>query len=153
MLPKITFSFSYLPNNCLDGKVKGKHFTNKVSKKEKDRFFAQVFASLKGYSNYTLVELGQQQKCYSVKEEKSLGRLSEVLQALNHSEEWVTKTFHNYPIYKFKVVSGNIRMFGYYNSHVFYILLFDPYHLIEPDDKFGAPDSLVCTWCLKNCDE
>jgi hypothetical protein len=87
MLPKITFSFSYLPNNCLDGKVKGKHFTNKVSKKEKDRFFAQVFASLKGYSNYTLVELGQQQKCYSVKEEKSLGRLSEVLQALNHSEE------------------------------------------------------------------
>jgi len=150
MLLKISFSFAYLSNKCLSEKVKGKFFTNKVSQKEKNQFFARIFTALKAYSNYTLAELGQQKICYSVKE---LRRLAEILQAFGHSEEWITKTFHNNPVFKFKIVASNIRMFGYYRPNVLQVLLLDPHHLIEPDDKFGVPDNLVCTWCLKKCDE
>jgi len=154
MLPKkLVFSFKYLVNRCLDDKIKGKYFTNKISKKEKISFFARVFSTLKIYSDYNLIELGQQKICYQIKEEKILWRLSEILQAFGHNEEWITKIFYNYPIYKFKITSGNLRMFGYYSENVFYVLFFDTQHLVEPDDKFGIADNLTCAWCIKNCDE
>ncbi|CAI2162283.1 13553_t:CDS:2 [Funneliformis geosporum] len=73
---------------CLDKKIKGEYFTNKVSKKEKNCFFARVFSVLKGYSNYTLIELQQKGLCFGIKaEDKSLKRLVEVLQEFGYKEE------------------------------------------------------------------
>ena len=156
MLPKLSFSFQYLPDKCLDDKIKSKYFTNKIDAKEKPQFFARIFSILKVYSGFTLKELENQGICYVLKEkkhEKILGRLAEILSSLGYKDEWINKNFHAYLVYKFKLVSSNIRMFGYYSLGIVYVLLFDPNHLIEPDDKFGVPGNLVCTWCIKSCDK
>jgi hypothetical protein len=87
MLPKITFSFAYFLNKCIDEKIKGEYFTNKISKKAKSEFFARIFLVLKSYSNSTLKELEHQRICYIIKDEKNLGRIVEVLQTGGYGEE------------------------------------------------------------------
>ena len=147
MLPKITLSFVYFLNKCIDGKVKGEYFTNKVSEKTKSEFFARIFSVFKSYSNSTLKELEHQGNCYIVKDEKVSGRVAEILQAGGWGEELIRMRLHVNHIYKFKITAGDIRMFGIYRENTLYPLFFDPNHLIHKSTKknFSLPSDLTCS--------
>lgn len=155
MLPKITFSFAYFLNKCIDEKIKGEYFTNKVSEKNKSEFFARIFSVLKSYSDSTLKELEHQKVCHIVKEEKISGRIVEVLQAGGYGEEWIKRKFFANHVYKFKIIVSDIRMFGIYQQNTLYVLFFDPNHLINKSTKknFSLPSDLTCSWCVKSCNK
>ena len=150
MPQKILFSFEYCLLKCLDKKIQGERFTNQVEKSKSKEWFARLLDTLKVYSQFTLPELEKQQVCYKVKDQKVFNRILAILKTAGYKEVWVTKTLYETHLYKFKPTK-KIRLFGFYTGNVLSLLLCDPNHLVEPDDRFGTPKILECTWCLKDC--
>lgn len=153
----VCFSFARSLPQCGEFKSKNFFFSNRVPVKEARKYRATIDNAFRNWSTKTIQELKSGNDCCMVKKEKiseTRNNIAKVFQAAEYSAEWIEQTIKDADIYKLKI-GKQIRIFGIVERHVFYILLYDIWHLINKVKwkNFSIPDNRACTWCLKSCEE
>jgi len=152
----ICFSFANILNKCVTINHQDYFsFTNRVPVKEIRKYRTIIEHTLRGWSQKTITQLGQDQECFPVKKDvinQTRNNIARVFRKASYNSGWIEQNIQDSDLYKFKI-DQQIRMFGIVERNVIYILLYDLWHQINKDKRFKVPTELVCTWCLKSCDK
>jgi len=142
----ICFSFSHSLDRCVEIKNKNFFFTNRVPLKQIREYRAIIDKTFHDWSTKTIEQLGQGEVCYPVKINEVRNGIVKVFRFVGYKDEWTKQNIQDLDIYKFKITK-QIRMFGVVKRNVVHVLLYDIWHLIDPDKDKNFPilDNRACT--------
>lgn len=136
---KVVFSFEQF--RCKS--IKCKEFNNNFNNLwEYGKWSLLLLDRLSNYSTMDISELknaGTGTRCHVV-EGKALERLKNVLFYLGIV---VDDQLNEDGLWELSLGTANGRVFGYFIDNIFYALLFDPHHLIYPNNKLEAQQDLL----------
>lgn len=136
---KVIFSFERF--KCIS--IKNKQFNNCfASINAYVKWSTLLFQRLQKFSENTVPELkkaGTSTRCHSVTG-NTLIKLKDILKESGLDID-INEQLEEY--WELSLGTSSGRIFGYFISNVYYIILFDPHHLIYPKLEYGAQHDLL----------
>ncbi|SKB01461.1 hypothetical protein SAMN05443428_1621 [Caloramator quimbayensis] len=137
----VAFSFKDFKCKC----IKTKDFNNCFSNMwEYAEWSLIVIKRISSYSTMTVQELkegGRSTRCHPVLG-KDLEKLKNILSLIDYKPEFLTQLEED-GFWELTIERALGRMYGYFVDNIYYVLLFDPHHLIYPDLKMGCQYDLL----------
>lgn len=138
----IIFSYKYF--NCQS--LKNDIFNNCFfSMGEYAKWITTFFKKISNYSSMQIGELmsaGKSTRFHPVKNSELI-KLKEILKSINVDCDKIFSQEEGNQFYELSVEKGQGRLFGYLIENIYYILLFDPNHLIYINTSKGGKHDLL----------
>lgn len=133
--------FSFEKFKCIS--IKNKEFNNCFKNMwEYGEWSLKLIERLSKFSTMKALELkssGKSTRCHSVKG-RSLIKLKSVLEATGLE---LNEQLEDYDYYELSLGAAEGRVFGYFIGNTYYVLLFDPHHLIYQQLQYESQHDLL----------
>lgn len=140
-LENINAVFSFEKFKCTS--IKNKDFNNCFKNMwEYGEWSLKLIERLSKFSTMKALELkssGKSVRCHPVNGD-NLIKLKSVLEATGLE---LNEQLEDYDYYELSLGAGDGRVFGYFIGSIYYVLLFDPHHLIYKQLQYGSQQDLL----------